>query len=797
MTTSLFQLAVASSAVLSGAPGPGAGEPTDPVRYDGSAVEIEILTPAVASAGISVDGRLDEEVWAQAALLDGFTQFAPVEGTPASQVTEVSVLVDADAIFFAIRAYDDTPSQIRATLSERDSFTFSDDYVRIVLDTFDDQRRAYVFTVNALGVQHDGLWNEGGGNTGRRGRGHYGSPIDDNPDFLWESDGDITDWGYQVEVRVPFKSLRFPEQEVQSWGLQIERKIQRNGFESSWAPITGNVANKLTQAGKLNGLRNLDMGLFLELNPVLTGSRNGSLDADGAFGHADPAGDFGLNATYGLTSNLTLDATYNPDFSQVEADAGQVQVNERFALFFPEKRPFFLEGTEIFGMAKQLVYTRTIANPIAGGKVTGKVGGLNVGYLGAVDEAFEEGPPNTYVNLVRVRGDVGASSTLGALYTDRTVNAGEFNRVAGADARLQLGGRYTVSLLGARSYTDSDALAGRESGNLLSASVERAGRNFSFNAELEDTDARFRAGSGFFQRVGDTQLSSRMSYSWYGARGAVLEQINPSIEARGYWDHDAFWGGRGLEEGEVQLGWRFGFRDNVTLWGNVKRSMFSYEPEAYEGLFVEDPTGGFTPFRPDQGLFGGLSSLNLSLWVNKWERVRGNVMYTASETPIFDRRFGVAVEPARSHFVNTRLNLYPSRALVMEVSATFSRLARVGDGERHSSAVIPRVRAQYQFSRSLFLRGIFEYSSQESIALRDPSTGRALYSCDGSECSARAGSQGHDFSVEGLLSYEPSPGTVFFLGYTRRMEDSARFDFREVRPTADGLFVKLSYRFRM
>jgi hypothetical protein len=628
-------------------------------------------------------------------------------------------------------------------------------------------------------------------------RGGFGSPIDDNPDFLWNSNGHMTEWGYEVEIRIPFKSLRFPERENQSWGLQVERKIQRNGFESSWAPITGNVANRLTQAGKLNDLRDLDMGLFMEINPELTGSVVGQQDEVGNFYHSDPSGDFGLNATYGITSNLTLDATYNPDFSQVEADAGQVQVNERFALFYPEQRPFFLEGTEIFGMPKQLVYTRTIANPIAGGKLTGKIGGLNVGYLGAVDESFNEGEPLTYVNLARIRGDIGASSTIGAVYTDRTVNAGSFNRVAGADARLQLGGRYTITVMGARSFTQNSSIEPRIDGQIASARFERAGRTFSANAEIEDSDHGFDPGSGFIQRLGTTQVSSRVGYTWFGDRGALLEQISPSLEAKGYWDHDRFWNGESIGEGELQLSSRFSFKNNITVFGNAKLSMFEYQPEQYDGLFVEQGDGSFMPFRPDQGLFDGLTSYTVGIWVNKWQRVRGNIRYTISETPIFDRSFGVAIEPARSRSANASLNLYPTRALVAEIGVNYTTLTRQRDGVEYSTAVIPRIRAQYQFTRALFLRGIFEYGSQERGDLYDPVTGQPIYRCDDDGCDARVGSVGHDFRFEGLVGFEPSPGTVFFFGYSRQMEDASAFGFENVRPTADGLFIKLSYRFRM
>lgn len=806
MIPALFQIAAVAGAVSLGsgadvAPAPHTslidlGERLSAVaRYDGTRAEIEVQTPSVEDAGIEIDGRLDDVAWEQAALLEGFTQFRPIEGSAATQRTEVLVLVDDDAIYFAVKAFDDDASQVRATLSERDGFGFTDDYVRFILDTFDDQRRAYVFTVNPYGVQHDGLWNETGGSTGQRGRGMF-SPIDDNPDFLWDSDAEMADWGYQAEIRIPFKSLRFPELEEQSWGLQVERKIQRTGYESSWAPITASVANRLTQAGKLNGLRGLDMGLFMEVNPFVTGAVNGSLDANDDFVHADPTGEFGFNATYGLTSNLTLDGTFNPDFSQVEADAGQVQVNERFALFFPEKRPFFLEGTEIFGMPKQLVYTRTIENPIAGGKITGKVGGLNVGYLGAVDETFSDGASDVYVNLLRARADLGASSTLGAVYTDRTVSASNFNRVAGADARLQLGGRYTFTFMGARSFTN-DGLADRVDANMTSARFERAGRTFQLNAEFEDSEAAFDPGSGFFQRIGMAQATSRASYTWFGGRGAFLESISPSIETKAYWQHDRFWDGAGLEEGEIQINSRFGFKNNITIWGNFKLSRFEYQADQYDGLFVDQAGGGTLPFMPDQALFDALPSVTTGLWVNKWQRIRGNVRVTRSETPIFDRAYGVAVEPANSWSGNAQLNLFPTPSLGAEIGLNWTRLTRKSDGVEHSTAVIPRAKLQYQFSRALFLRGIFEYGSQEALALQDPESGMALVSCDTSGCSPRSGREGNDFRIEGLIGYEPSPGTVFFFGYTRQMEDATAFGFRDVRATADGLFVKLSYRFRM
>ncbi|MGW8265087.1 MAG: DUF5916 domain-containing protein, partial [Longimicrobiales bacterium] len=723
----------------------------------------------------------------RAALLKGFSQYDPIEGIPASQETEVRVLVTGEAILFGVRAFDREKGGVRATLTKRDGFGRSDDYVRFLVDTYDDQRRAFVFQVNPLGVQGDGIWVEGGG-----GRG---DPIDWNPDFLWESAGQIDEGGYTAEIKIPLKSLRFPEASVQDWGLQVVRRIQRSGYEASWAPITRDNANKLAQSGKLRDLQGLEPGRYLELNPVVTATRQGAWNAEeGVFRRNSATGEFGFNMAYGITSNLTLDGTYNPDFSQVESDAGQITVNERFALFLPEKRSFFLEGTDIFAMPRRLVYTRSIGNPVGAAKLSGKIGSMSLAYIGAVD-GNPGGGRNPVVNLLRVKRDVGGSSSLGMAYTDRTLSTGDFNRVLGMDGRFVLARRYTVEVMAAGS---ADAAPGRETdwGSLFLAGFTRSGRNLSLGASFEDVTEDFRARSGFIRRVGTTQADARLGYTWRGERGALVESWGPSVELQGYWERDRFWAGSGPQEAEVQVNLRASFRNNVGGFLSFARSYYSFSPDAYEGLFLADGTGSVgAPFIADASLFSSMDQVRIRGWVSSWERARISLGGSWGETPIFDPS-GVPADVADAWGGDVDLTLYPTGSMQATLGLRHVSLFRQRDGSRYSSATIPRVQARYQFTRALFVRGIGEYSSQTRGDILDPASGAPILSCS-EDCALRSGSERFDFRLEGLVGYEPSPGTVVFLGYSRQMRDTMAFRLRDVTTRTDGLFLKVSYLFRM
>lgn len=772
--------------------------PASTTCHDGALGQLRLEAITLEGLSIRLDGVMNEEAWDRAAILCNFTQFQPVEGVPASQPTEILVLLSEEALYFGVRAFDDRPDGIRAALRERDNLTDFDDYILILLDTFHDQRRAYAFAANPLGVQEDGLWVEGAPRT-RQGRGH---PIDKSLDFVWESEGLIHPWGYALEIRIPFKSLRFPDLPLQTWGLNIERRIQRTGFQETWAPLTRNQANLLALSGTLEGIQGLRRGLLLEANPFVTGLRTGSREAEGArFVRQDPRGELGLDLTYGVTSDLTLAATFNPDFSQVEADATQITANERFAVRLPEKRPFFLEGADRFALPIPLIFSRTLLNPQAGLKVSGKQGVWSVGGLAALDEpSTSDG--QAAVALVRLRRDLGQSSGAGIVYTDRTHGRRGHNRVAGADLRWVLGQRHTLQLLVAASDTRTPVTEAAEEegaarrGSLLFGELQRSGRDLSWGFAVEEISPGFRAHSGFVPRTGDTRIRLEAQRNRLGEPGALVERIGLSLEAEGFWSHGDFRSGRGRMESEIQLGGNISLRGRTTLFLTGLWGDFFPRPHDYEGLFVDDgaPQGPY-PFRPHTSQFRGLPGLRVFLFYSGWDRLRGTVRFTVRRTPLFDRTLRVPLEPARASTLDLTLNLVPHRALTAEMKMLWESMRRTSTGERLSVSSIPRLRLQYQFNKALFLRALAEYTLQERKPSQDPSNGRPLLFCQGAVCRPRRGLEENRLLAQFLLGYQPTPGTVFFLGFSRMDQDSAPFRLTGLKAQEEGLFVKLSYRF--
>src|SRR6185295_1702660 len=301
-----------------------------------------------------------------------------------------------------------------------------------------------------------GTFNEGPG--GRAGGPFAGGQsareqADPSANFVFESKGRVTDFGYQVEIRIPFKSLRYQSKDVQDWGINIVRQVQHSGQEDSWAPASRAGASFLAQSGRLVGLKDLRRGLVVDVIPEVVTRSNGAENANGQWDYTRDGPQVGGNVRYGITNNLTFNGTVNPDFAQVEADVAAIQYDPRAAVSYPERRPFFLEGIENFSTPSNLVYTRRVVKPDGAAKLTGKVAGTNIAFLSAVDDrttsldwSSTDTRPNAnrpFYNVLRATRDLGGQSRLGFVYTDK-VDGGYYNRVAAVDGRFVFNTIYTV-----------------------------------------------------------------------------------------------------------------------------------------------------------------------------------------------------------------------------------------------------------------------------------------------------------------------------------------------------------------
>ncbi len=748
--------------------------------YDGHVMP-RVELPRLESVGADemvIDGKLDEAVWSGAARLTGFSQYQPIDERPAQQRTEVLVWYSPTALYFAVIADDRDPASVRATLADRDRLD-QEDTVTIFLDTFADRRRAFFFGVNPFGIQEDGVQTEGASGTGANrndGSRRFGTTIDKSPDYRFESKGRLTATGYTVEIRIPFKSLRFPNGSRQSWRLNVLRKVQRSGYQDTWTEVRRTNPSFLAQAAPI-GLHDLKRGVVTEVQPFVTARADGSRsDAAARFsrGAADP--EAGVNARVGF-SGFSLDATVNPDFSQIESDAGLVTVNERFALFYAEKRPFFLEGIELFATPNQLVYTRRIVDPLVGAKVTGKLGRLGAAALTAVDESAGT---RQLVTAARVRADLGAASTAGITVTDREGSLAA-NRVLAADARMVFGLYYVQGQLG-RSWTTAGGTSQGDAPIWL-AEFDRTGRNFGFNYKVNAIGDGFTASAGYVPRQDSVEAHAFNRLSAYGPPGALVESARFQLNLTRYWRYAEFLEAppvEGTDNPNVTLVLRGGW--NVAT--GLRREFFRLNPLDYAKYDVR--VGDATmPFAPAIGM-SGLNSLTLTITTPVFRTFNGSVDIRRGGTALFaegsrgvERRYVVSVT-AR-----------PAPSIRLAASLTSTRLTRDVDGSEFARTSIPRLVAEYQATRTIFFRLVGEYRSEGYEILRDSAL-RPLLS--GGLPYAPADRRG--LRVDALFSYQPTPGTVAFFGYGSSLDrDPARAAGPLVR-TRDGFFVKLSYLFR-
>ena len=734
-------------------------------------------------AAPAVDGRLDEPVWNGAARLTGFHGYQPVDGRPADERTEVLLWYSPSALYVGIRAYDDQPDAVRATLADRDRID-QEDRVTLYLDTFLDRRRAFFFAVNPLGVQQDGVRSEGAASAGNT----FGGSTDLNPDYAWSSAAHRTPWGWEAELRIPFTSLRYPSGDEQRWGINVTRTVQRTGHEDSWVDALRGANSFLAQSAVITGLHGLQRGLVVEAQPFVTVSATGARDpVTDRFDRGGAKTNVGANARLGFAA-VSIDATINPDFSQVESDAGLVTANERFSLFVSERRPFFLEGIELFAAPNQLVYTRRIVDPIAGAKLTGKIGRWGVAYLAALDDQGA-GRNDALFDIVRLRRDVGHGSTVGFVATDRRDDVGS-NSVLAGDARIVFGGKYYVQGQLGLSHTRAEqpATSGRDAATagIFSAEFDRTGRTWGFNYTLEGTGDDFQAAAGFVPRVGVTTGHAFNRFTWYGDAGALVERVNLFFGPSAVWQAGDLPGDHPVE-GSAFVSFTPRLRGGWELELRTATAFADFDPALYAGWTVVPAGGGAPrPFVARDGL-RGLPSGSIQLTTPVFRQVNGSLRLATSAVPIY-----LEATEGREQRVTLQAALRPATQLRADVSTTFARLTRERDGSEFARTVIPRLRLEYQPTRALFFRTVAEYRAERQAALVEAETGVPILI--GGVPAAATDRNG--LRLEWLASYQPTPGTVAFLGYAVDLAERDPLAFDALRARGDGLFLKLAYQLR-
>ncbi len=772
-----------------------AANPAAPPVHHGLRGQLEVRAPRLERT-IEVDGRLDEPVWREAAVLTGFSLYQPVDGRPAPDSTEVLVWYSPTAIHFGIRAFE-PHGAVRATLADRDRVS-SDDYVELHLDTFDERRRALVFIVNPLGVQADGTKSEGGGFI--PGANVAPGQNDLSADSQWRSKGRVTDQGYEVEVRIPFSSIRYAVGNPQRWGLQVVRRVQHSGYEQTWTPARRGSASFIAQAGRLVGLTGMRHGQVVELNPELTnttagtpyvtGSPAGTPGDDAGWRYANDA-NVGGNVRWAMGSDFVLNGTIRPDFSQVEADATQIATDQRFALFYPERRPFFVEGSDQFNVPNTLVYTRRIVRPEAAAKLTGKIGRNDVALLTAMDDRATTGDGSRpFVGIMRLRRDLGTQSTAGVLYSGRTSGARD-NHVVGADARLVFGGMYFAQLQAVGSSTTQDGV--RRTAPMWEAVVDRTGRNFGFHYALLGIAPDFQTDNGFVPRTGFVQPSINNRYTAFGRPGGFFERYNVFVQTSALWRYDGFFDGESRLEHRLSANNQLTFRRGWSVSVTPALASYAFDPANYRGLWTPGATGAApAAFVPSART--GTTVGSFSVATPQFRRFAASAGTTVGNDVDF-----LESSRVRRHDWNASLDLRPNERLRVGATYVASSFTRRRDGARIQSLRIPRVRAEYQVARPVLVRVVSQYESTRRAALRDPRTGAVLLTTG-----PTAGSfvpsverRGNALRTDWLFSYRPTPGTVVFAGYGNTLTEPDALAFNDLRRVNDALFVKLSYLFRL
>lgn len=702
--------------------------------YAFSSSRSDLLLPVRTETPPVIDGKLDDPLWQQAPFVTGFRTFIPDFGHAMPESTVAYFAYDEENLYFAFRCFDPDPKSIKAEITSRDNLR-PHDWVCINLDSFSDQQTLYALYVNPLGIQADSRFAAG---------------VEDHSfDLIWYSAGQIDNEGYSVEMQIPLKSIRYADKNPVQMTVFFERRVSRRSEQASYPPLDPKRGYQfLTQMQPLVYYDLKHYTLF-ELLPAVTYNQRYRQES-GSLVQYEQKGELSLTAKYGFTSDLILDGTLNPDFSQVEADAGQVDVNLRYGLFFPEKRPFFLEGSESFGVAatgdavQAVVHTRTIVNPLVGLKLSGKVAGQStLASIYAVDELLDGSSRTTgekaHFPIFRYKHALTDDSYIGAIYTGRELR-NQFNRVGGTDGLMRLTDASLIEYHALFSQTKSDPTPTTTTGQALSAVFRYGTRDLDFDIGSYAVSKEFAADAGYLTRTGIISLSGFVKPKIYPASRTLRRIDLLLISAQSRDEFSKLW------ETYNALS-----VNNVFTGGLSTRVQYVYATEVF--LNQRFDIGGF--------LISGGGQLTRQFNLSLSYRTGNSIFFSA--TPY----------QGRSSRLAASFNYQPWNQVEATGSLTYVDFYRQSDDQKIYEYPIARLRLTYQMNQYLFFRGVLEYNKFRRTLLNDY-----------------------------LVSFTYIPGTVLHAGYgalyqRTRWENTRYVDDDTFLETRRGFFFKMSYLWRL
>jgi Domain of unknown function (DUF5916) len=670
--------------------------------------------------------------------ISDFTQNQPSDGKPPTQRTDAYLAYDDTNLYMVFVCWDNNPHGVRGHMTRREpSQPFdNDDYIEITLDTFRDQRHGFVFDINPMGVQADALWTEGQG-------------TDYSWDTLWYSRSNISDKGYVLWISIPFRSLRFHGSAEKQWGVTLSRYIARDDETDYWPWVSAKASGRLNQEATIVGFDNVSPGRNMQFIPYAEGRSFRALDTrdpiQPRYSSAEFQGKVGLDSKFVFHDSLVLDTTINPDFAQVESDEPQNTINQRFEVYFPEKRPFFLENSNFFEaplignvQSLRMVFTRRIADPTFGVRLTGKQGPWNLGFLVADDRSpgkiVPPGDPDfgkrAYFAIGRVSHDLGKNSSVAAMFTNREFQ-NDFNRVGGLDGLLYINKNWNATYRGYMSSTRDPN--GYVFGQFHEAILQGNGLRFSYTLDYTDITPGFRTETGFVPRV-DQRALYQYGHFYFRTEGKHLIFHGPEENATQLWDHT-----------NTTLQQVFSFDYVFYLHGNIVIApIVAYEsdvlrPSDFPGLprnhqYVQDAGGLVFRGSPNR-----LLNWNFRLIRDGTVVVvppKGQLPYTGNET-----------------FISTTLGLKPTGRLQIDNTYILERVVNGAVNHGVVNSNIIRSKWNYQFNKEFSLRFITQYSG----ALTNPSY------------SSLPTTKNMNFDV--LFTYLLHPGTAVYVGYNSNLEN--------------------------